>query len=408
MSKISIVIPTHNHCEDLLKPCLEAILKHTSLDDTEVIIVANGCTDNTREYLADKPVKMLWFDEGLGYTKATNEGIKAATGDIIILMNNDAFLLDFQEKNGWIRMLCDPMKDPKVGMTGPLRLWDWSAEHDFLVFCCVAIKRELFDKLGLLDEIYSPGGCEDIEFCIRAEQIGYKVLQVPSNEKCPVKDGYNVNNFPLWHKGEGTMLDDEHKVEWEKIVDRNRKILEGRFKLPEGLFYQEDYKPYRDLVEEVPDGGTICELGVWTGKSLCVISDIAKRKGLKVIAVDTFRGATNEPAQMALAIQNDVEDKFRANTKRFGLDPKILKMTTDEASKLVEDGSLDLCFVDANHSYEGISADLANWIPKVKKGGIIGGHDYGGGWVGVTQAVNERYREVRHVPPSHVWSRKLT
>jgi hypothetical protein len=280
-------------------------------------------------------------------------------------------------------------------MTGPLKLWDWSAERDFLVFCCVAIKRELFDKLGLLDEIYSPGGCEDIEFCIRAEELGYEVRQVPSIEKCPVKDGYNVNHFPLWHRGEGTMLDDEHKAGWQKIIDRNRKILESRCKLPDGMFWDKDIEEYRKIINEVPDGGTICEIGTWKGRSLCSIAHLIKKKKLNVIAIDTFAGATNEPIQMALAAQQGVEEAFLANMTRFGLNPTIWKTTSTEALPMVPDHSLDLCFIDANHSYESVKEDVTNWELKVKPGGIIGGHDYNGeAWPGVRKAVDEKYRDI--------------
>ena len=50
--KISIIIPTYNHLEDCLKPCIESIIKHTILnDDIEIIIVANGCIDGTKDYI---------------------------------------------------------------------------------------------------------------------------------------------------------------------------------------------------------------------------------------------------------------------------------------------------------------------------------------------------------------------
>ena len=76
--KYSIVIPTYNHLEDCLKPCLKSIIKYTDLSQVEIIIVANGCTDNTKEYVESlgSPFKLLWIDEPSGYTKSTNEGIK--------------------------------------------------------------------------------------------------------------------------------------------------------------------------------------------------------------------------------------------------------------------------------------------------------------------------------------------
>ena len=93
--KISIVIPTLNHLEDCLKPCLESIVNYTDLTDTEVIVVSNGSTDGTQEYvksLGDKFI-LLDFPEPLGYSKATNEGIKVARGDFLLLLNNDLSLI---------------------------------------------------------------------------------------------------------------------------------------------------------------------------------------------------------------------------------------------------------------------------------------------------------------------------
>ena len=80
--RYSVIIPTYNHCDDLLKPCLESIAQFTDLSTVEVIVVANGCVDHTREYVESlgEPFKLIWMDEAAGYTKATNVGIKAATG----------------------------------------------------------------------------------------------------------------------------------------------------------------------------------------------------------------------------------------------------------------------------------------------------------------------------------------
>ena len=83
--KISIIIPTYNHLEDCLKPCLESIKIYTDLTDVEVIISANGCTDGTREYVDSlgAPFKLVWSDVATGYTKATNDGIKLQQASIL-------------------------------------------------------------------------------------------------------------------------------------------------------------------------------------------------------------------------------------------------------------------------------------------------------------------------------------
>ena len=103
--KYSIVIPTYNHCEKYLKPCIDSIIKYTDMADIELIVSANGCVDNTKPYLYylmsayPDNVRMVWSDEALGYAGATNAGIKVATTDKIVLLNNDTVLLD-QEGEG--------------------------------------------------------------------------------------------------------------------------------------------------------------------------------------------------------------------------------------------------------------------------------------------------------------------
>ena len=162
--RFSIVIPTFNHFEDCLRPCIDSILKYTDLSDGEIIVSCNGCTDGTRQYLEFLPheahIKIVWSDNSTGYTKATNDGIAVSSGDYVILLNNDTVFLE-QKKNTCIDMLLTPFCDEKVGITGPMMAYSPEAQEDFLIFFCVAIRRCLFDEFGLLDEIFSPGFGED-------------------------------------------------------------------------------------------------------------------------------------------------------------------------------------------------------------------------------------------------------
>ncbi len=70
----------------------------------------------------------------------------------------------------------------------------------------------------------------------------------------------------------------------------------------------------------------------------------------------------------------------------------ILRMDSKDAARAVPDASLDLAFIDADHSYEGCKSDLEAWYPKVRPGGIFSGHDFENTefpGFGVTQAVTE-------------------
>lgn len=65
--------------------------------------------------------------------------------------------------------------------------------------------------------------------------------------------------------------------------------------------------------------------------------------------------------------------------KPFSNRVKILKMTTIQAAEYIEDGSLDFIFIDSDHSYTGVMNDLTCWVSKVRKGGLISGHDWKNG-----------------------------
>lgn len=226
MKKFSVVIPTYNNCNNLLKPCIESIIEYTDVDNLEIIVVANGCTDNTREYVEslNQDIKLIWIDEALGFTKSTNLGIKAATGDFVILMNNDVEILP-SAKNSWLTQLYEPFnQDIELGLTGPLMLWDSDVQNNFIVFWCAMIKKEMFDKVGLLDEIFNPGYGEDIDFALKLLNAGYKIKCIDSTE---FKNGTNTGNFPMWHKNNQTF----GKIREYKsyIVNRNKLVLRNRY-----------------------------------------------------------------------------------------------------------------------------------------------------------------------------------
>ena len=83
----------------------------------------------------------------------------------------------------------------------------------------------------------------------------------------------------------------------------------------------------------------------------------------------------------------------------------MLQMESTEAAEITLDGSLDFVFIDANHAYEFVMADIEAWLPKVEFGGIIAGHDYvNKPNYGVTKAVNEVFgNEFRVDKKSKIW-----
>lgn len=223
--KYSIVIPTYNHCDDFLKPCVESILRYSNLENIEIIISANGCTDNTRNYVNElkytygNKIKLIWSDEPLGYPKATNTGIREASYDKIILLNNDTQLLG-QPTNQWLEMLEMPFGIASCGISCIVKEYSSIVNNNFAVFFCVMIDRKVFDTIGLLNEDFGTGSGEDIEFCVRAQRCGFTIHEV--SEKTKLDQKYYGGSFPIYHFGEGTVHDKTLVKDWDYIFVSNK------------------------------------------------------------------------------------------------------------------------------------------------------------------------------------------
>jgi GT2 family glycosyltransferase len=216
--KYSIVIPTYNNCEKYLKPCIDSIIKYTDMTDVELVISANGCTDNTRAYLtylntAIPYLKVVWNNAPLGFAKAINKGINVATADKIVLLNNDTILLD-QPKNRWLEWL------DQGDINGVLFQYSPITQDNFIVFFCVLINRKVFTAIGLLNEEYKIGGCEDIEFCHKAKELGFNLINCENN-----------GTYPIYHKAEGTMHNSELVQEWDNKFLLNELTLSKKYNL---------------------------------------------------------------------------------------------------------------------------------------------------------------------------------
>lgn len=223
--KFSIVIPTFNRW-DLLNKCLKSIRDNTDLTNGEVIVVSNGCTDFTpfrfnTEY-NNKNFHLLHWPKPLGYPKAVNLGMSAATGEYVILLNNDTVLYN----NTWLDQLLEPFNNhSKAGITGLIKRYQ--GHKPWVLFFCAAIKREVINKIGLLDETFTPGCGEDIDYCIRAYSAGYSIHQVPEVRLDGVEGTNKVAGpFPIFHEGGVTVNNNPNQP---VTYARNMKIIEERY-----------------------------------------------------------------------------------------------------------------------------------------------------------------------------------
>jgi GT2 family glycosyltransferase len=206
---VSVIIVNFNGRE-LLKKCLESVLKSDyPLDKLEVILVDNGSTDGSVEFVKQSfpKVKIIPLSKNYGFAYANNIGFKKSNGDLILLLNNDAYL----QRNTLKIMVKEIEKikncgvlQPKILLTKNRGLDACGAfftntgflyhyglyenpenpvfDREIPVFsvkgACMLIKREVIEKVGLFDNDFF-AYFEESDFCYRAWIAGYSVYYTP-------------------------------------------------------------------------------------------------------------------------------------------------------------------------------------------------------------------------------------
>ncbi len=128
---------------------------------------------------------------------------------------------------------------------------------------------------------------------------------------------------------------------------------------------------------------TIVEVGSYTGTSSRIFNELF----VNVISVDAWEGGYDDTDIASKQNMDEVEAEF----DRYTEGTTIIKQKgmSEDISKLYKDNSIDLVYIDADHTYDGVIRDLNLWMPKVKIGGFMSGHDYVEGWGGVLSAIND-------------------
>lgn len=206
----SIVIPVYN-CDNLTRQCLAAVRQNTTDVSYEVVVVDDGSTDGTGELLAQlrPPFRSIRNEENLGFARSCNKGAMAARGEYILFLNNDAVALPV-----WLPPMIHCMQHhPDVGIVGSKLLYPENdlIQHAGLAFgenkrpyhiyrcfpssipevnlerecravtgACFLVRKSLFVELHGFDVVFR-NGFEDVDFCLRTKERGYKVWYCPSS-----------------------------------------------------------------------------------------------------------------------------------------------------------------------------------------------------------------------------------
>ena len=154
---------------------------------------------------------------------------------------------------------------------------------------------------------------------------------------------------------------------------------------------------YRHMIAFAPANTAekFVEIGVWKGKSIsyAAVEIINSGKNITIDAIDTFAGSPNEPVLMEdkSVVEKTLYEEYLQNIEPVKSIVTTYPFSSVQASKLYEDNSLFFVFIDGSHLYEAVKEDILAWLPKVKSGGFIGGHDIDQKeeFNGVRKAVNE-------------------
>ena len=143
---------------------------------------------------------------------------------------------------------------------------------------------------------------------------------------------------------------------------------------------------YAEMVQRYP-AGIFVELGSWKGRSTAFlgVEVINAATGIRIYAVDVWSDDITGGAKKTMVEQgidgNGLYTRFVENIAPVASVVTPMRMTTTQAATHFADKSVDFVFVDADHSYEGVKRDIEAWLPKIRQGGVIAGHDYG--WAGI-------------------------
>jgi GT2 family glycosyltransferase len=265
VQRASILIVTFNSLV-FTRLCLESVLFNTDYPDYEIIVLDNGSHDGTRDYLHElerrfSQIEAVFNSRNLGFAHAVNQGLARAHGDVMVLLNNDTIV-----PPGWLGRLVRYLDDPAIGLVGPVTnragneaqievpyrtygeflrfAQDYAQAHRdelsdirMLAMFCVAMRRALFEQVGLLDERFEIGLFEDDDYAMRVRSAGYRV--VCAEDVC------------VHHFGQASLGELAASGEYGKLFHANRRRWEEKWRRPWHPYQHRSNRHYHELTEQI-------------------------------------------------------------------------------------------------------------------------------------------------------------
>ena len=271
-AKASVIVPVWNGM-GYLKPCLDSVLAQ-DFAGFEVIVVDNGSTDGSAGFVAESypQVRLIRNERNVGFAAGSNVGMRAATGDVLVLLNQDTEVCE-----GWLEALVSTLTDPTVGIVGCKLLYpDGTIQHaggylhglrgetehvgrherndgafddlsdvEYVCAASMAISRMALELIGPLDEAFFPAYYEDVDWSFRARAAGLRVVYQPSavvthHECSTTVDPSSHERQFAGHQGRVRFVFKHFSVErllnefgpaelaWVSATERNEEVMAAR------------------------------------------------------------------------------------------------------------------------------------------------------------------------------------
>jgi len=204
-ARVTVIVVTYNNLY-YTRNCLDSLERYSDWSELEIIVVDNASQDETPAYLREWATRgklrhVILNVDNRGFAAANNQGLAAASGDYMVLLNNDTYVT-----RDWVRgLLAHLRRDPDVGLVGPVTnnignearvdanyadmeamarfATNYTARHagrafelPTLAFFCVAMSRATYERIGPLDEDFGIGFFEDDDYCRRVALEGLRCV----------------------------------------------------------------------------------------------------------------------------------------------------------------------------------------------------------------------------------------
>lgn len=182
---LSVIVANWNTTRYMNEKCIPAVRKHTEATH-EIIVVDGKSNDATPEEIGKMADATVMLPDNKGPGRAWNRGVSVAQGAYICILNSDAVVID-----GCLDKMLRRAMQPDAGIVGclsnktqkhserpaPIVMPDLEIQKgQFISFVCVIIPREVFEKVGPIDEQFVEGMFEDVDYNNRVRDAGYKVI----------------------------------------------------------------------------------------------------------------------------------------------------------------------------------------------------------------------------------------